>query len=204
MRTKAIHLLVLGISAILIATENSPGQIAYESSVQAKAVEHRYMDSIDSIQKLDFTNLQYFIGDCTSGELFQLRNGKAETRFNFGFDKFSLEHVYYFRPGRTEHEAALVEIRHFYGGGSSSQDGLLLVFQIDDGGLVVTQQLVYDQQAKGTGTGFDSVTRILTVRARSNDDSAHCCPKSIDVVILKWNGKAFEEKSHRTLPVEGQ
>jgi len=177
---------------MLLSTGILPSQAGYESSVQAKAVEQRYMALVESVRKVDFGNLYYYIGKGTTGDIVQLRNGKSEISFRFGLDSFSLDRVYYFRPTRSAHEVAVVEIRHFYEGRSSSQDGVLLVFQIDDESLVITQQLVYDQQLKGTGTEFDPGTRTLIIHA-----SARCCPKSIDEVTFEWNGKAFEEKSHR-------
>ena len=81
-------------------------------------------------------------------------------------------------------------------------DGLLQVIEVENRRLVVNQQLTFDRQAPGTDADFDPKTATLTVRARSNDDSPHCCPKSIDVVTFRWDGKKFVEKSHRTIPVE--
>jgi hypothetical protein len=79
-----------------------------------------------------------------------------------------------------------------------------LLFRIDGEGLVETQQLDFDMQAEGAGTDFDPATRILTIRARTNDDRAHCCPKSIDVVKFKWTGTRFAQFSDETVPVKGR
>ena len=83
-------------------------------------------------------------------------------------------------------------------------DGILQVFEVRQSDLFVSQQMSFDLQAPGTGVEFDPATRILTVRARTNDDSPHCCPKGVDVVTFRWDGKAFLEKTHRTIPVEGR
>jgi hypothetical protein len=181
-----------------------PSPSPYESTIHLMVVRHWYMESVHSIRKVDFANLRYYIGHGDDGDLFQLRHGKIAVKYDFGFDQVTLDHVYHFYPGKTEPEAAVVDLTHLYGGGSSCFDGIVLVFQIDSGGLVVTQQLVYDHQAEGAGAEFDPPSGTLTIRARSNDDTPHCCPKNIDIVTFKWTGKGFEEQSHRTVPIKGR
>jgi hypothetical protein len=203
MRIRAICSLVLAISATFAAGQSVPGRLKYSPSVSSTALSYSYTGLFESIRKVDFANLYYFEGDGKTGNLFQLRHGGVKVKYpHFGGEEVHLDDVYYFRPSTTQPEAALVQLRLFSYGGSSSMDCVLLVFQIDEGGLLEMQELRFDLQAEGTGVDFDQNSNTLTVRARTADDSPHCCAKSIDLVTFSWTGKAFEEKSHRTIPIK--
>jgi len=202
MRLPAICLLVVAISPTFAAGQIAPNGLEYSSAVNSNTMRRWYVGLFESIRKVDFANLYYYDGDGKTGNLFQLRGGKVKAKYKIGGEEISLDRVYYFRTGKGEPEAALVQLQLFSYGGSSSMDCVLLVFQIDEGSLVATQQLRFDLQAEGTGVDFDHTSNTLTVRARSNDDSPHCCAKSIDVVTFAWTGKAFEEKTHRAVPIK--
>lgn len=203
MRIRAICFLALAISITFAAGQSVPGGQGYLPAVSSTTLRYRYTRAFESILKVDFANLYYYDGDGKTGNLFQLRHGGMKVKYAFeGGEEISLDHVYYFRSTTTDHEAALVQLGLLSYGGSSSQDCLLLVFQMDDGDLIETQELRFDLQAEGTGVDFDRNSNTLTVRARTADDSPHCCAKSIDVVKFVWTGKAFEEKTHRTIPIK--
>jgi len=204
MRLQATCLLATAISTTFAAGQIAPGGLKYSPAVNSTALRCRYVGSFESIRKVDFVNLYYYDGDGKTGDLFQLRNGKVKVKYPIGAEEITLDRVYYFRPSKAEPEAALVQLEWFSAGGSSSMDCVLYVFQLDEGSLVATQRLSFDLQAEGTGTDFARASNTLTVRARSNDDSAHCCPRSIDIVTFKWTGKKFTEVSDRTIPVKGR
>ena len=205
MPSKKVRVCLLAVMAVILSAEKGSPQEPYKPAVSVRSTQVTYLQRIESIRQVDFDNLWYYdqFGDQASS--FRLRNGKFSTQGHFGGDDISLDHVYYFRPNATSGEWALVELTWTSFAGSSSSSGVLFVFHVDDFGTpVVTQQLDYDLQAEGTGMKFDLATCTLTVRARSRDDSAHCCPKSIGIVTFKWEGKAFQEKAHRTVPVKGR
>lgn len=202
MRNRAICFLALAIPIAFAAGQTAPGG-QYSPTVSSTTLRYRYARAFEPIRKVDFANLYYFDGDGKNGDLFQLRHGGVKLKYaENGGEEVHLDHVYYFRSSTADQEAALVQPESFSYGGSSSQDCVLLVFQIDDGALVTTQKLRFDLQAEGTGVSFDQASNTLTVRARTADDSAHCCPKSVDMVTFAWIGKAFKEKSHRTIPIK--
>jgi hypothetical protein len=195
----------LAISLFLATEGEISGQSGFGKSVDAKALKLSYISQpVDSIRKVDFKNLWYWFVHGTGGASFRLRDGKFEDKSDFGGNEISLVRVYYFQLKDAEPEWALVQIAWSSGGGSSSDEGVLQVFKVEEEQLVMTQQFEYDLQAKGTGMDFNPKTGILIVRARTRDNTAHCCPKHIDIVTYRWNGKTFEEKTHQTIPTEGR
>jgi hypothetical protein len=86
-------------------------------------------------------------------------------------------------------------------GGSCSNDELLFVFAVENGHTVITQELDFDVQAAGAGTWFNAASGKLTIKARSDDGSAHCCPQHIDVVSFRWSGDKFELEKSQTVPI---
>src|SRR5262249_37512395 len=137
---------------------------------------------------------------------FQLRNGKYsdEGPKGLGGNEIELSTVKYFRAMKSGPEIALVEIYWTSWGGSSSQNCHLLIFRVDGEQLVETQQLDFDTQAAGTGTDLDFADGVLTIRARANDESPHCCPKLLDIVKFKWTGIRFSQISDQKVPVKGR
>lgn len=202
MRIQDICFHVLAIAAALAATQRMSGDTHYSPAVNSTSVNIEYIGSFKSIRDVDFANLYYYDGDGKSGEIFQLRRGSVAVEYPLGGDEVNLDSVYYFQPGNAAPGSALVQLRRFSRGGSSGMDCVLYVFQIDESALVLTQKLRFDLQANGTCAKFDSASNTLTVRARTADDSPHCCAKSLDVVKLVWKGKVFEDNSHRTVPIK--
>jgi len=205
MRMRSIFLTVLIPLVVLAANENLSSQSDYKPAVYVTFVNHGFGGFGNSIRKIDFADLPYMIpgkGDSNDGDLFLLRNGKFERRWDFGMREITLKQTYYFRSGIAGPQRALVLLSDLGVGGSSSDIGILSLFQLDSGVLTITQQFQYDEQATGTGVEFNPGAGILIIRARSNDFSPHCCPKSLDAVTFQWTGKQFEEESHRTIPIK--
>ena len=197
-------LMVLIPLLVLAANDNLSSQSEYKPAVYVSSVNHGYGGFGNAIRKIDFADLPYFIapGEPYNGDLFLLRNGKFERRKG-GLQQIILKQTYYFRSDITGPQRALVLLSGLSCGGSCrDQQGILSLFQLDSGVLTLTQQFRYDEQATGTGVEFNPSTGILIIRARSNDDSPHCCPKSLDAVTFQWTGKQFEEESHRTVPIK--
>jgi len=77
-------------------------------------------------------------------------------------------------------------------GGSSSNDDYLQVFKLEGGHPVVLYQLRFDSDLAGSGTSFDSQTRILTIRQTHIDpDKCIRCSGKLDVIRLEWVGDKF-------------
>jgi hypothetical protein len=156
-----------------------------------------YKAAIQSLKAVDFANMEYTFGRDTV----VLKSGSFEHKEDFSSESFRLLQSWLFdiQTGQPGH--ALVFLDHSASGGSSSDEGLLLVLAVKGGHLAVAQQLTYDRQVTGEGVTFVPATGILTIKARSNDNSPHCCPKNLDVATFAWTPRGFTQTSVRTVPL---
>jgi hypothetical protein len=144
---------------------------------------------------VDYRNAPLFAGDRTV----PLRDGKYEQNENPGSDSVTVEHVFCLDHGVAEH--ALLATDWVSCGASCNSSGMVQVFELRGGHPVVVQQIDFDSDAKGTGAAFDDDSRILTITGRSNEESPHCCAKSLDVVAYRWQGQEFVQSSYKRVPV---
>jgi hypothetical protein len=100
--------------------------------------------------------------------------------------------------GAAEH--ALLATNWLSCGASCNSHEIVQVLELRGGHPVVVQQINFDSDARGTGATFDDNSRILTITARSNEESPHCCPKSLDVVTYRWEGQQFVQSSYKRVP----
>jgi hypothetical protein len=159
---------------------------------------------LGSIREVDFKNLQVVIFDANAHpwQQFRLRKGDWQRDTGLVFDEVSVGGIYYFKGPHDTTERALLELYWFSAAGSSSQMGILLVFEVRGGDLFATQQITYDQHAPGTLDRFYPDGRVLIVLGRTADDSPHCCPISLTEVTFEWNGKEFQIRSVQKLLLE--
>lgn len=173
-----------------------------ESSVDTIIKTHVYAQAADSVHSVDFKNLRLVVFDGNKETNYLLRDGKyskARTNEDPFFEEVALESAYYFDYAAQKAGHALVVFDDSAASGSSTDDGIVQVFAIKRGHPVVLQQFRFDKQAPGTEVKFDAGKNILTITARSRDDSAHCCPENIDRAVYRWNGSTFELQNCRTI-----
>jgi hypothetical protein len=146
---------------------------------------------------IDFRNIRLVRGS----KYAQLHKGIMDHRDKegFGFQTVTLEKVTCFGRRKGIAQYALVESMWTYGGGSSNNDCVVQVVTLKSERPVIVQQFDFDCHAITTGPTFDSKTKKLTVRARTNDASPHCCASSLDVVYYRWNGNRFEQTKFRRI-----
>jgi hypothetical protein len=159
---------------------------------------------VHSIKEIDFKNLNYnFLG-----ERIRLRNGsmRGTARPLKGEEspprlEVTLKWVRYFdlQDGRPLH--ALISVEFFSVSGSSSDREFVLLFGIMDSHPVIEQQFDYDLQALGAGDAFDEKTGILTIKARAQDGSPHCCPQNLEADEFKWQGQRFTLMDRKIMSV---
>jgi hypothetical protein len=171
------------------------GAIAVWSGVLA------YPYRADSLKSVDFKNLRYSFGN----DSFILHNGRYDHKYKpFGGIDSQLEDVWFFdeKDGVSRH--ALVSIYVMTYGGSSSPNGYVVLFEIQNGRLVETQEFSYNAQAPGTGASFDAAIGKLTITGRSDDDTPNCCPKNVDVASFQGRDGRFEPVGYKVEWVDGR
>ena len=177
------------------------------TSVWVTSFNYWYQDvgTFRSIRDVDFRNLKvmFFYGQDRLGQFepseiepYQLKNGQFSKRDpTGGGEGVFMDDLQYFGSPHGPDEHALLSLRSLSCGGSCSENGDVLVFQLQKGRLWETQQITYDFQAPGAGADFSPKTGTLVVAGRYQDLSAHCCPDKLEVAAFKWDGKAFHVQS---------
>jgi hypothetical protein len=169
----------------------------YRPAVKLSSQNFAYKANAATIKGVKFSDLTYPLGD----ENVTLKNGAFDRDEAGNFANANLQHIWPFDIVNGEPRRALVSLNYTFGGGSSNSNGFLFVFEIRDGHPVITQRFVYDAQAGGAGESFNAATGKLIVKGRSNDDSPHCCAKSLDEVTYSWTARGFVRTSRRVLPI---
>jgi hypothetical protein len=130
----------------------------------------------------------------------RLRGGKYDHRESGGFKSVRLKSIDCMDDQDGVPRYAIVKSEWAYGGGSANDECVVQLFMLRSGNLVVTQQLEFDCSALTTGATLDTKSQKLTVRARSDEPSAHCCAKSLDVVTYLWHDNRFIRSGFRRVP----
>lgn len=182
-------LVAVGLVAVSVSQE---GVFRQRPAVSIDSSSHRYPAKVASVRGLDFKNWKYPVA---ANLAFQLHNGKLHKDVPSHTD-VTLKNIWYFDS------RALVTLDLLSCGGSCSDQHLLYLFAIEDGHPAIQQTIGFDVQVEGAGQWFDPGLRTLTVKARSDDGSAHCCPEHMDVVVFRWTGKKFEIDKSETIPVK--
>jgi hypothetical protein len=131
-----------------------------------------------------------------------LRNGEWQYRMANSYNKTEIRGIYYFKGLHEDTEHALLELQDIAVGGSSTDTGIFLVFEVRDGELYTTQQIEYDDHSLGTFARFFPEGGWLFILGRTADSSPHCCPDSYTDVILEWDGKEFQVRNAEKLLLE--
>ncbi len=150
----------------------------------------------EDICAVDFHNIRLIRG---AKWAVQLNKGEYDHQDDSGFESVSLDDVHCLE-GQGSLRYAVVESKWTYGGGSSNSDCVVQVFALRSGYPVVVQQFDFDCHALSTGSKFDRKSKKLTIRARTDDDSPHCCATSLDVVSYVWQDDNFERESFHRVP----
>jgi hypothetical protein len=158
-----------------------------------------YPGTANSLKDIDFKNFTYKLSD-RGDDGRRVRNGKYESRAELSFDGINVGDVWLFGQQNGQPGYALVTIYNTYGGGSSNEDLDVLLYTVRNHRLVLVQQMTVDAQAPGVGVVFTPATKALTIKARSNDNSAHCCAEHLDVIHLHWTGSGFAVTDARRVP----
>jgi len=152
--------------------------------------------TVSSVCGVDFRNIRIFDEGRGSAPL---TDGKYEREAD-SHEYVNLKDIVCFGHGEGAGEHALITAEWTSCGGSCNSSGIVQVFELRGGHPVITQQIDYDSHAEGTGAKFDKDSLTLTITGRSDEESPHCCPKSLDVVTYRWQGQQFVQSSYKRVP----
>ena len=158
----------------------------------------RFNVKVDDVCGMDFQNVRL---KWNRGWEAHLRKGKYDHRDKSGgFQSVSLDDVHCLDPDGGNKKHVLLESTWTEGQGSSNNECVVQVLTLQSGHPVAIQQLEFDCHALSTGSTFDSKSKKLTVRARTDDDSPHCCARTLDVVSFVWKDAWFERQDFQRVP----
>lgn len=192
---------------VLAAAAQSNIQSQTSSAVAIVEPNYGYIQPINSLRQLDFKNFDFVIFDVNGQPTrnISLENGEYHERGDQSGSDLTLGPVQYFGLGplsiKNEPTYALVTLREVDLGGGPADAAIVQVWKLEKRHLYIVQQFTFDQQAPGAGVSFDAKPARLIIRARTNDDSPVCCPRSLDVVSFRWDGRQFKQQSAQTVPV---
>jgi hypothetical protein len=98
-----------------------------------------------------------------------------------GFEDLTVEELV-----RPDPSAAAVYLLHSYGGGSSNQELVVLVFQCVDGRLRNTQLIHGDGHGWGAGVFFTKDRLGMTMLSVDDYSTGHCCPRFLETAKFRW------------------
>ncbi len=121
-----------------------------------------------------------------------LQNGNFERvhgEYHAG-ERVHMEGVYEISSSEPEAPVALLALTYLSWAGSSSEEGIVQVMQLQNSHPVVLQQIAYNRRGSSdAGYAFNSRTGILTIKGVHGWE--HCCPTTLDIGTYKWNGSRF-------------
>lgn len=195
-------------SFCLLAFGAPPNSQAHTSSAVATVEpNYGYTQPISSFRQVDFKNFDFVVFDVDGqpSRSVSLENGEYHERHEETGSDLTLGPVQYFGTSRlsvkNEPRYVLVTLRERDLGTNPTDASIVQVWKMEKHHLYVVQQLTFDQQAPGAGVSFDTKTGRLIIKARTNDDSPACCPRSLELISFRWNGREFTQETAQTLPV---
>jgi hypothetical protein len=145
------------------------------------------------LRKVDFRNFTYFTGEWMGASNqrppdgpVHVSHGKYSLREQGGFDDVSVEAVLH-----PTIATVVVSLLHSYGGGSSNQELVVLLFKCVDGKLTNTQLIHGDGHGSGTGVIFSDQGQKMTMNSVDDYTNGHCCPRYLETAVFSMKDAAF-------------
>jgi hypothetical protein len=174
-------------------------ELAYYSVSPTFEYHHRF----DSVTAVDFRNLELNIFDA-KGKVrvtAKLKNGIYETS-GMPRDWVAINSISYFDFQAGKPRYALVSFLWTWTGADAASYGGVQLFTIQNGWLMVVQQIFYTARHASAGATFDPATGALFVNSSHYlQVDAHCCPSRQDVIRYAWSGHDFRQVDLKTFPV---
>ncbi|HEY6937252.1 MAG TPA: hypothetical protein VI424_08880 [Terriglobales bacterium] len=174
-------------------------ELAYYSVLPAFEYHHRF----DSVSAVDFRNLELNIFDAKGKVRMdaKLKNGIYETS-GMPRNWVAINSISYFDFQAGKPRYALVSFLWTWTGADAASYGGVQLFTIQNGWLMVVQQIFFTARHAGAGATFDPATGALFVNSSHYlQVDAHCCPSRQDVIRYAWSGHDFRQVDMKTFPV---
>lgn len=113
-------------------------------------------------------------------------NGKFSAHEEFGFDDVYVKAVL-----RPDLGSAVVSLLHSYGGGSSNQELVVMIFRCIDGKLRNTQLIHGDGHGTGAGVVFANSGKTMTMNSVYDYSSGHCCPRFLETAVFTLTNRGY-------------
>ncbi len=199
-----VYAMVLPYNATLDVGERNETQASDAENVTRPIVPAVTVSKPNRVLELTAGNgvcgVDYLNAPVSDGEdTVSLRAGKYEKHEQLGQSSVEVKLLSCINRGVAEH--ALLATNWVSCGASCNSHELVQVFELRDARPVLVQQIDFDSDARGTGATFDDRLLTLKISGRSNEESPHCCPKSLDVITYRWEGRQFVQKSYKRIGV---
>lgn len=188
---------LLGVVVVLLLV--CPDAQAQDCGVEVTYQNLSYPRAYASLRSVDFRNFTFYEFDEKGRptDPLKLVAGKYEKEYELGWDWTGLGRVRYLRSTPAGPQWAIVDFNVVNAGGSSTSIGVIQLFELVSGKLVVRQQITYGGKGDA-GFSYDSKRKLLTVR------STFCADPDMKVKYLvdtfRWNGRRFERITSRKIP----
>src|ERR1039457_5924524 len=176
--------------------------ISDSATFEVRYPQYSYNQRVNSLHEIDFRNFALIIfgGRGKTNLVAKLRNGIFQRDYpNACHDWLKLASVKYFDDANAEGQKALVMADWVSACGSSSDIGVVQVFEIANGRPDVLQQIEYNERGNGATSSFDVKTGTLTIKSVHGWE--HCCPTTLDVGTFKWNGSRLALVKTASIPI---
>ena len=162
---------------------------------------YKYLRAVDSLSAVDFHNFNLILFDDDGRRMLlaKLQDGTFEHKYKVGGDWVKVASIQYWSPEKTGPPKALLRADYVETGASSSDFGLVQVFELTEGHPVVLQQILFNTRGEGADSAFDSKKGVLKIRGVHGWE--HCCPTTLDVGTFKWNGSGFALTESKSIPM---
>jgi len=180
--------------AVLFVLASSNSRADTPASIEVLQPNRMYSSGAScELRRVDFRNFTYFTGEwmgaanqrSPDGPV-HVSHGKYSLREQGGFEDVSVEAVLHPNVG-----TAVVSLLHSYGGGSSNQELVVMVFQCVDGKLTNTQLIHGDRHGSGAGVIFSDQGQKMTMNSVDDYTNGHCCPRYLETAVFSMKDAAY-------------
>jgi hypothetical protein len=194
---------------LLFLLEGLPSPFYQVSETQPCSVTYPSLEfnrTFEKLRGIDFRNLTFPDFAFLNRKWLKFRDGEFTEIGEHGRSELWIREIHYLPKSKDGVDRAVILIDGTSVGGSSSNSGYVLVLELRNGVLQISQMIHADTDVlRGEDDPrsmvFSSKNGRLVVKSSHYEPGdAHCCISSIDVVSFRWTGMKFEQVSVKKVP----